>query len=360
MNLINKLFPPRVITDQMKEEAIKKFTDKLDYDQKNNLAQLKHAREEMRKQESRSVVYLGLAGIFLLVAVCVYLYDVPVPKTKGIYVWYGLTALGFGLLLAQNFLDGPFMKTFRFAKLRGKTVVLVKRGDGRWGWISDDLRGRAVNSDVYGEYAITPGSLAMIDGVPVGFSDESQGMTLPLKLLRLAQEFNVHGIIDYGTLDSIGSIEKKTEEYEAMERNLEDTLKDENETLSADEITNLKQGLTNVKNVLSYLKTVANNFEEIVGLNKYTLALKPLLDFIPTMANNPTFKKTSRERAIAMEKAKSNKGGDPMKWVVMFCMAIGTIAFAIYLVQSGQAQSLISAGGTAAGAAQPAVPQGIN
>jgi hypothetical protein len=361
MSIIHKIFPPRIVTRQMIDDELKKFTENLDYEQKNHFELLKRTRDDLKKQQNQSRIFLIIAGTFFLIAVLMYLYEVPVPsESRGIWIWRGLAALGFLIAIIQNLLDGPFMKTFRFAKLQGKTLVLIRRGDGKWGWISDDLRARAVTNEIYGEYAVTPGSLAMVDGVPLGFADESQGITLPTYLLRLAQEMKVHNILDYGTLDSIGNIEKKIDEYEEMNQTIKKNIEDNKDKITADELENIKIAQTNVQNVLEYLNTIKTNFQEVINVNKYTFALKPLLDFIPTMANNPVFKKTSRERAISMEKAKSNRGEDTMKYIIMFCMVVGIIAFAIYLVRSGQAESLVQAGGSAAKAGSTGVPQGVS
>lgn len=246
-------------------------------------------------------------------------------------------------------------------------MLLIQRGDGKWGWIIDDLRGRAVNSEIYGEYAVLPGSLSMIDGVPVGIADESEGISLPLKLTRIAQDLQLdEEIINFGTLESIVNADEKIKEYEeikdGLEKNNEKMLTESPDGQFTDQQLEEQARnqilIKNYSDVITYLETLKDNNKELIELNKRTLVLKPLLDFLPTLANNPIFKRTSRERAIAIEKAKAGKGENMGKIVVYIGGLMLCFALAVYLIRTGQVDSVVSA--VQSGIQSAPSPQGVS
>ncbi len=347
------------LSDADKTRLTSEWEEGLKNREKKLLNNLENSRTQAKKYAAHKYFFMLLALLFLSSTILTALLQLPVPDGWGIWAWRGATAAFFMLLICQNLMDGPFIRTFRRAKMAGQTVILIKRGDGKWGWIVDHLRGRAVSSDIYGEYAVVPGSLGMVDNVPVGVADESEGITLPLHLMRIAEDLQIQetSIENLGTLDSIIRVDEKIEEYDVAKHDLEAYIKENENDIPDDDKEKYITSINNYKKTLEYLGAVKTDHAPLIKYQKRTLTLKPFLDFFPTLASNPIFKRTARERAIAIEKAKSGRGENMGKIVVYLSGLMLAAGLTIYLIQSGQVETVKNVAGSAA--LSTAAAQGI-
>lgn len=298
-----------------------------------DIKKLKAARAQ--RDFSLLLALLFFIGIFVAILI-----QIPLPNTFMKYGWpfsVGLFAL---ILLMQNMFDGALIRTIRLAKMKTHTVLFIVRNDGRMGWISQRPRGGSITSDIYGEYGITPNSCSYADGVPIGFADESEGLTLPLKLARIAQDLNFEwNIKDWGTLDSVINCESKIGDYEQQLAGFKNRLSVERNNLKPLELESLEAAIEKTTAVLEYLNKIKLEYDELIQFHKQTLVLEPFLRFFSKIANNPQYKRNTRERALSLEKAKTNKGQDTRQNIFYFCMLVLAIGFAIYLINTGAAGS---------------------
>lgn len=354
---------PKEVKDQLKKD----FIEKLDEGQRNLIRVMEKQKEGMKKLKTITGISLLLGVCFLCSTIGIVFFTLPVPSGMEIWILRGLTGVCLIALIGQNLMDGPFIRSFRIGKMTGKTLVLIQRADNKWGWIFDNVRGGGVTSDIYGEFAVTKESMAVLDGVACGVADDSEGLTLPLALTKIAQELKVEGIGEIGTLDSLYNVESKIAEYENIQSGFKKDLEELTDKLTGDDkkdvailekIQTYNTALENMSNALEYLDTIKVNYPGLISLNKKTLILKPFLDFFGTYANNPIFKRTSRERAIAIEKAKAGKGENMGKIAFYLCMVVLAIGLCIYLIKTGTGESVIES--TRSVAPNINMPQGIS